>query len=535
MPHIYAFGIEPQDGLFWIAMERVQGVTLAAWLSAHGPMPLEQLVPFFACVAEVVQTAHERGIVHRDLKPSNVMVIERAGRLLPKLLDFGVAKLLDGAVLPDIAHVGSLAPLATGDLPGSPAGAGGPPGKSTVTDPSEEPRAGRDHIRLTRTNATVGSPAYMSPEQSYNAVTVGPTSDLYSLGVMAYEALTGRHPFHGATTAEYVDLHRHGTVPPLGDSFPPALDRMFQRALAKRPEDRWGTALELAGALRDASGIGVTRADLPRIDQDVRDRWLAEAPQPLAESLAELDDAHNAYQARDLADGLIRTLLRYLLAMTLAPNARGHGDHDDPVLLKLVRALDKRALGLDERVRLLRLLVRRLTGTRGAHPVPELLELLIPSSDGPDGDEKEAFDPIFAQCAATEHAVTEDAVKRQLVRLIPELTQLLRKATFVLEYVLVVPRNHVAERWTGRRRQERAPVDVLGGELVDGHPMLLDRAGRVCMDLWPLVQALSPMEASSAWSPGSSAISSALAVSCVCTSMHQPCRRTGSIRALVAL
>jgi len=95
--HVYAFGIEHDDGLFWIAMEMVQGTTLTRWLRDRGPLPLAQFVPFFECVAEVVQTAHDRGIVHRDLKPANVMVIERAGRLLPKLLDFGVAKLLDGA------------------------------------------------------------------------------------------------------------------------------------------------------------------------------------------------------------------------------------------------------------------------------------------------------------------------------------------------------------------------------------------------------------------------------------------------------
>src|ERR1051325_4150177 len=82
--HVYAFGIE-DDQLVWIAMEMVQGTTLARWLRDRGPLPLDQLVPFFECVAEVVQTAHDRGIVHRDLKPSNVMVIERAGRLLPKI------------------------------------------------------------------------------------------------------------------------------------------------------------------------------------------------------------------------------------------------------------------------------------------------------------------------------------------------------------------------------------------------------------------------------------------------------------------
>jgi WD40 repeat protein len=359
------------------------------------------------------------------------------------------------------------------------------PDMSTPTDPLA-PTHG-DHIRLTPDDDTIGSPPYMSPEQWGNSVAVRPASDLYALGVIAFESLTGRRPFQGATMADYAALY--DKVPALGGSLPPALDRMFQRALAKRPEDRWRTAIELAGALRAASGIGATRSDLPRIDQDVRDAWLAEAPQPLAESMAELDDAHNAHQARDIAEGLVRTLLRYLLAMTLAMNARVDEDHGDPVLLELVRALARRALGIDERVRLLRLLVRRLTGARGAHPAPELRELLTPNPDGTDG-----LDPILALYTATDHAATENAVRWQLLRLIPELTQLLRKATFVLDYVLVVPRNHVAERWTGRRRQQRAPVDVLDGELVDGHPMLLDRAGRVCVDLWPVVQAMPPTD-----------------------------------------
>src|ERR1044071_7926649 len=99
--HVYAFGIEEHDKLLWIAMERVHGITLAEWLKTHGPMPLPQFAPFFERVASVVQSAHECGILHRDIKPSNVMVIERAGELLPKLLDFGVAKLLDGAALPE--------------------------------------------------------------------------------------------------------------------------------------------------------------------------------------------------------------------------------------------------------------------------------------------------------------------------------------------------------------------------------------------------------------------------------------------------
>src|SRR5437868_3387350 len=140
----------------------------------------------------------------------------------------------------------------------------------------------------------------MSPEQWGNPLTVGPGADLYALAVVAFETLTGRQPFQAATVAAYADLHRFGKVPLLGGGFAPELERMFQRALAKRPEDRWGTALELAGALRAASGIGATRSDLPRIDQDVRDAWVAQAPQPLAESIVALGDAHNAHQARDI-------------------------------------------------------------------------------------------------------------------------------------------------------------------------------------------------------------------------------------------
>ncbi len=487
--HIYAFGIEERDRLLWIAMERVQGVTLAQWLTAHGPMPLGQFVAFFERIAAVVQAAHERGIVHRDLKPSNVMLIERAGELLPKLLDFGVAKLLDGAVLPEgLPDLDDLALPATDDGSGkSPAGVVRIPGKSTETDPGAGSPPPQGRTGLTQDNQAVGSPPYMSPEAWCNALTVGPASDLYALGVVAFEALTGRRPFQGTTMADYVLLHRFGEVPVLGGNFPPALDRMFQRALAKRPEDRWGTALELAGALRAASGIGATRSDLPRIEQDVRDAWLAEAPQSLAESIGELGDAHNAHQARDIVEELVRTLLRYLLAMTLAMTARAHEDRGDPVLLDLVRALDRRALGIDERVRLLRRLVRRLTGPRDAHPVPELVELLTTNPDGTD-----AFDPFLALHATADHALTEDAVRLQLLRVIPELTQLLRKARFVLDYALVVPRQGAAERWTGRHRQPRAVATVSGGELVEGHPMLLDRAGRVCLSLWPLVQAVPP-------------------------------------------
>ena len=92
--HVYAFGAEP-DGVLWIAMEHVQGVTLDELIAQRGSIPPAVFAPLFGRLCEVVHSAHEPGIVHRDIKGANVMAIERSGQLLPKLLDFGIAKGLD--------------------------------------------------------------------------------------------------------------------------------------------------------------------------------------------------------------------------------------------------------------------------------------------------------------------------------------------------------------------------------------------------------------------------------------------------------
>jgi WD40 repeat protein/serine/threonine protein kinase len=485
--HVYAFGIEHDDGLFWIAMEMVQGTALNRWLRERGPLSLDQLVPFFECVAEVVQTAHDRGIVHRDLKPSNVMVIERAGRLLPKLLDFGVAKLLDDTALPQPPrpYPSGTQPLATltpdRQLP---------PSEILTLTASTTPQQRHDlQHRLTHADSTIGSPPYMSPEQWNNAVTVGPASDLYALAVVAYEALTGRRPFIAATVTEYAELHCNAAVPPLGAGLPAALDRLFERALAKRPEQRWSSALELAAALRSASGVGGPAPRLPRLDEAVRGAWLADAPQPLAEAVAALDGARNLWQARDAAHDLVRGVLRYLVALALAARAQVRDERDDPALLELVRAMRSRDLTAAERVRLVRLVVRPFCGRRGAHPIPELVDLVAPGTDDSDG-----LDLILAAQPGGNQSGAEGMVRSWLAQLIPELGRALRRMTFVLDYVLVVPRDEVVGRWTGARRERRPLVTVNGGELAMHHPMLLDRKGRVCADLWPLVQVVSPTE-----------------------------------------
>ena len=473
-------------------MELVRGTTLGRWLRERGPLPLDQHVPFFERVAEVVQTAHDHGIVHRDLKPSNVMMIERAGQLLPKLVDFGIAKLVDDATPAGLASASSLAAGGASARQEPPARHSAAAEIATLTATSTSPPPDRAAQRWPlRVDFALGSPPYMSPEQWCDAESVGTAADVYALGVMAYEALAGRRPFHAGTFTEYVALHCHADVPPLGDGFSPALDRVFQRALAKRPEDRWASALDLAAALRVASG---TAADLPRLDDGVRDAWLADAPQPLAESIAALDGARNAHQAQDAAHALVGNLLRYLVALALATRAQVRADREEPELLELVRTARRRDLRSDERVRLLRLLVQPLASVRGAHPIPALIDLVTPCARD-DGEDSDGLTPILTLLPTSEHAGTDDIVRARLARLVPELTRLLRRLAFVLDYLLVVPRGDAAERWTGLRRPRRAVAAVRGGALVDGHPMLLDREGRVRVDLWPLAQAVAPTEA----------------------------------------
>ena len=244
--HVYGFGAEDQGDVLWIAMERVRGVPLDAWLNTHGPMSPEQFGPFFEAVCDVVHAAHELGIVHRDLKPSNIMVIENKGILLPKLLDFGIAKWnRPSEVAPEPGteedRDSGRDDVKTTRMPVRPRRAG----RVVNLDDSELRR------QLTPPNGCLGSPPYMAPEQRYGADGVGPAADIYALGVVAYEMLTKRLPFAADRTDTH-EPHQSAPVPRLGDSFPPLLDRVIRCALDKNPRARHSSALELAEDLRRA-------------------------------------------------------------------------------------------------------------------------------------------------------------------------------------------------------------------------------------------------------------------------------------------
>jgi WD40 repeat protein/serine/threonine protein kinase len=248
--HVYAFGVE-RDGLMWIAMELVDGTPLGRLLRQSGPLALEAFVPLFERLCDAVQSAHEQGIVHRDIKPSNVMVIARAGRLMPKLLDFGIAKLMPWA---DVAAVADVERAPT-ELDVAPALALG----SATNDATGS---------LTHEGQVLGSPAYMAPEQWRDATTAGPLADQYALALLAYEALTGTHAFAGPTIEALADQHRHAPIPALPAHLPRALDAVLARASDKQPEGRFANVAELTTAIRIAargamSALDDTTATLP--------------------------------------------------------------------------------------------------------------------------------------------------------------------------------------------------------------------------------------------------------------------------------
>ena len=191
-------------GHAFIAMEYVEGQTLGEKL-AEGPLLLEQSLHIAAQVTNALEIAHKKGIVHRDLKPANIMLTEQGHA---KVMDFGLAKRL---------------------------AANGSSGQDLTSG-------------LTREGTTIGTPAYMSPEQ-IKAQPVDPRSDIFSFGIVLYEMLTGVHPFRRAQAAETMGAILYDEPPPLSEYLPHSaslLQETIATMLTKDPSRRCATASELA-------------------------------------------------------------------------------------------------------------------------------------------------------------------------------------------------------------------------------------------------------------------------------------------------
>ncbi len=201
-----------EDKTPYIVMELLEGIDLGDHLAKVGRMAPAAVVALVTQLARALDRAHARGIVHRDIKPNNIFLSEVEGgssEFFVKLLDFGIAK-------------------------------GGGPQKLDSG---------------TRTGSVMGSPFYMSPEQIVGAKELGPKADLWAVGIVVFEALTGQRPYE-ADTMGALAIMVHSDVPPkptaVMPSLPVALDAWFERACARAPEERFGSAREMAESLAQA-------------------------------------------------------------------------------------------------------------------------------------------------------------------------------------------------------------------------------------------------------------------------------------------
>ena len=469
--HVYAFGAEP-DGTLWIAMELVRGTTLQQILELQGPLPVERFVPLLEKVCQVVHTAHEQGIVHRDIKPANIMVLSRAGQLLPKLLDLGVAK----ALIDDEPR--------TTPLPAS-------------TEEAEVVGA------VTRDAAAVGSPPYMAPEQWVHAASADARADIYSLGVVTYEALTGKTPFRSRTLVGMARAHATKDVPPLGDGFTAELDGVIARAMAKIPQQRFADALALGAAVRQAALPDAEPVPVPRLDPEVLRRFVDGAPQPVAEAAAVLDTAHTPRQARDAFRQVVRLLARVLGIYALAARSRvgpgaapGATPDDAPEVIEALQALKRRGLSDVEWLDLARALARRFVTVRDAHPIPELVSFFFTDAGEPSPTALVLRD-LAARGGGADAASAETGVASQVAGLLPDLERVLGGLGFVTAYRVVVARRRGEgevrlERWSGPRRVPRPELPTLQRRLPLDRPVLVDATAVPVVSLAPLVQVMAP-------------------------------------------
>ena len=215
------------EGLVYYAMPYLEGRTVAEVLRAEGPLSADYALRIVEPILDALQHAHDHGLVHRDVKPDNILLESATGR--PLLVDFGIVKYLDGP-----AH-------------------------------------------LTESGFIVGTPLYMSPEQALGSQSVDARSDVYGMGAVLFQLLTGAPPFEGTDSQEIVGRHIREPVSSASlsrDNVPPWISAIVLRCMAKHPDDRYPTARAVLEAIR--AGRAGAAADpvglLPRADESPTER-----------------------------------------------------------------------------------------------------------------------------------------------------------------------------------------------------------------------------------------------------------------------
>jgi serine/threonine protein kinase len=473
--HIYAFGVEP-DGLMWIAMELVKGTPLDELLQRSGPLPLERFVPLFERLCEVIQSAHEQGIVHRDIKPSNVMVISRAGRLLPKLLDFGIAKPMTASI------------VTPGD-PAAPASRHRSISDSCVLERDDTVDASRSlgtPGSLTHRGEILGSPLYMAPEQWLHAEIAGPPADQYALALLAYETLTGSRAVEGATIEALAHQHLHAPLPALPAEFPPAIHRVLARATDKVPECRFATLTELASTLRMAAGIGASELDeaIPGLPIELSAVWISDAPRPIAESIAALASARTLTRADERIAAIASLLARWVGVLAVACRSKlGRADDAASIATELLIALRHRTLLDGEWLDLAVVFARFHAEHPETWPVPEMVTFLM------NDDAVRGLRRILRTGVAG--AIDDVIARGALESRIAQLAAVLDSLDWLLDYALARELPDGLELWMGRRSDDRLLHRVVSDG--SGAVVVLDGCGARLARLSPLVQFAAPM------------------------------------------
>ncbi|WP_224362357.1 serine/threonine-protein kinase [Hyalangium versicolor] len=242
---IFGFGQQPGVGQY-LVMEYLEGRPLSDVLQERGPLPLAESLALLCEVLDALSAAHAAGVIHRDLKPSNIFVVRQSnGAEYIKVLDFGLAK-------------------------------------RSATPEGTTPQTYSDVI--------VGTPQYMAPEQALGEE-VGPQTDLYAVGVIAFELLTGRRPFSGRTHMEVVAHHLKtpAPAPSVAVAVPAEVDALVLQLLAKEPRQRPASAAEVGRRLRallqsqEAGGLPV--AGTSRSIPVLKPPPAAVSPQALTETM----------------------------------------------------------------------------------------------------------------------------------------------------------------------------------------------------------------------------------------------------------
>ncbi|QDU54386.1 serine/threonine-protein kinase [Aeoliella mucimassa] len=266
---VQVYEVGQANGSHFIAQEYVAGQNLAEWMRRHGQVEPGRVLDILRQVAAALSKAHERSIVHRDVKPENIM-LSRTGEV--KVADFGLAR---------------------------------------VTTDSANNR--------TQAGVTMGTPLYMSPEQ-IEGRPVDSRSDIYSLGVTAYHMLAGEPPFQGETPLSVAVQHVNKQPLPItthAPATPPALVALVERMMAKKPDDRYTTPLELLHALRSlakqASDEGWAEGPENWSASD-----LATLSSSQIEATSELDQLMRGTRALQLPNFERRRIIRLIVVAALA-------------------------------------------------------------------------------------------------------------------------------------------------------------------------------------------------------------------------